>query len=137
MSWHDKKLEPLKVGDKVRRLGDKLEGEVVYVLENGNKYLDCVSINVDNNFIATCFFNGRILSVVDSCEHFFYIYERDGKPYPLQIEEDKTYIDEDGVAVLITKQEILYHGIRNGVTGFYTANGVSLATGKEIIKKKD
>ena len=136
MSWHDKKLEPLKVGDRVWSQVSNLEGEVVYIIKKD--YYDNVSrvaINVGDIFVTTCLDNGRVPDLPDG--YSFYVYERDGKPYPRQLEEDNTYIDEDGVAVLITKKEVLYHGIRNGVTGFYTANGVSLATGKEIIKKKD
>ena len=136
MSWHDKKLEPLKVGDRVWSQVSNLEGEVVYIINKD--YYDNVSrvaINVGDIFVTTCLDNGRVPDLPDG--YSFYVYERDGKPYPRQLEEDNTYIDEDGVAVLITKKEVLYHGIRNGVTGFYTANGVSLATGKEIIKKKD
>ena len=136
MSWHYKKLEPLKVGDRVWSQVSNLEGEVVYVIKKN--YYDNVNrvvINVGNIFVTTCRDNGRVPDMPDG--YSFYVYERDGKPYPLQIEEDTTYIDEDGVAVLITKKEILFHGIRNGVNGFYTPEGVSLATGKEIIKKKD
>ena len=136
MSWHDKKLEPLKVGDRVWNQVSNLEGEVVYVLKKD--YYDNVSrvaINVGDIFVTTCLDNGRVPDMPDG--YSYYVYERDGKPYPRQLEEDNTYIDEDGVAVLITKKEVLYHGIRNRVDGFYTPEGVSLSTGKEIIKKKD
>jgi len=136
MSWHDKKLEPLKVGDRVWSQVSNLEGEVVYIIKKD--YYDNVSrvaINVGDIFVTTCLDNGRVPDLPDG--YSFYVYERDGKPYPAHVEVGKTYIDEDGVEVLITKKEVLYNGIRNRVNGFYTPEGVSLSTGKEIIKKKD
>ena len=92
MSWADKKLEVLQVGDRVsRKFIDDLEGEVVYVIGNCDKQ-NSVVINFSGIFLLLCNSDGSIPCYPP--EYFFYIYERDGKPYPYPEKEPESEIDK-------------------------------------------